>query len=407
MNTWQRNLVVVALSQFLTMLGFSFAMPFAPYYIQSLGVTEPNELKMWVAFFTAAASLTLAIFAPIWGAIGDRYGRRLMLLRANFGGMLIVMLMGVTPNVQILILLRLLQGTLTGTTNAAQTFVSVHSPQGRSGMVLGTISAAVFSGSMAGAFVGGLFAEWFGYRMSFIVSGIFMLASGLLILFGTSEKFVRPIEEEIYSMEDRVRVFWGKIGPAIPILALMAAMGFVRMFDHAWLPLLVQEIHGSLKGASIRSGALAAVSGIAGFMAGPILGRIADRIAPPRIGKISAFGAGVMMIVVGLAHGFGLLFFGRFGATFCAGGLDPVFHIWLARTTPAESRGFIFGWAVTAKALGWMTAPLVSGLVAWGLGLRAVFFTAAACFFLLIPLISLIVRYLPQPTPTTGKTELK
>jgi MFS transporter, DHA1 family, multidrug resistance protein len=403
MIAWKRNLVIVALSQFLMMVGFHSATPFAPYYIQTLGITAPGELKMWVAFFTAAAALTMAVFAPIWGALGDRYGRRIMLLRATFGGMLVLIAMGLAPNVQTLIILRLLQGVLSGSTNAAQTFISVNSPQQRSGMVLGSISAAVFSGHVIGSVVGGLFAEWFGYRITFIVSGIFALSAGLLLLFGTREDFVRPIEEDGASIENRARIFWGKIGPALPILALMAAMGFVRMFDHAWLPLLVQEIHGSLKGASIRTGLLATAGGIAGFIAGPILGRMADRIAPPRIGKISAFGAGLMMIVMGLAHGFGLLFFGRFGTTFCAGGLDPVFHIWLAKTTPAESRGFIFGWAVTAKALGWMVAPLVSGAVAWMFGLRAVFFVAAAFFFLLIPLISLIVRYLPSaPRPNPG-----
>ncbi|MFH1476648.1 MAG: MFS transporter [Verrucomicrobiota bacterium] len=398
MLAWQRNLIIVGLSQFLAMVGFHSATPFAPYYIQALGVTDPDKLKMWVALFTAASPLTLAVFAPIWGAMGDRYGRRLMLLRANLGGMLVLIAMGLAPNVQILIILRLVQGVLSGSTNAAQTFISVNSPQQRSGMVLGSISAAVFSGHVIGSFIGGLFAEWFGYRITFIVSGVFLLASGLLILLGTREDFVRPVSDDPDSMEDRARMFWGKIGPALPILALMVAMGFVRMFDSAWLPLLVQEIHGSLKGASLRTGLLNAVGGIAGFIAGPILGRLADKIAPPRIGKISAFGAGLMMIVMGLAHGFGMLFFGRFGTTFCAGGLDPVFHIWLAKTTPAESRGFIFGWAVTAKALGWMVAPLASGAVAWMFGLRAVFFVAAAFFFLLIPLITLIVRYLP-PAP--------
>lgn len=406
MIEWKRNFVMVALSQFFSMMGFSFAMPFAPYYIQQLGITEPNELKMWIALFTAAAPLTLAVASPIWGVIGDRYGRRLMLLRANFGGMLVLGLMGLVPNVQMLVMLRLLQGVLTGTVNAAQTFVSVQSPPHRSGMVLGSLSAAVFSGSMCGAFVGGLFAEWFGYRMAFLASGVFLLLAGLLITFGTREEFVRPMEEEAESMEDRVRVFWGKIGPALPILALMAALGFVLQFDGAWLPLLVQEIHGSLKGAAFWTGSLAAVGGIAGFLAGPIIGRFADRIAPPRIGKISAFGAGLMMLVVGLAHGFFQLFTGRFGAIFCAGGLDPVFQIWLAKTTPPASRGFFFGWAVTARSLGWMMAPLASGVVAWMFGLRAVFFAAAAFFFLLIPLIALIVRYLP-PVPFAKKAVAK
>lgn len=406
MLEWQRNFIIVALAQFITMMGVSFAMPFSPYYIQHLGITEPNELKIWLALFTAVTALALSVAAPIWGILGDRYGRRIMLLRATFGGALILSLMGLATNVQTLIVLRFLQGALTGSTTAAQTFISVQTPSHRNGMVLGTLSAAVFAGSMCGAFIGGLFAELFGYRVAFLCSGVLMLLAGLLILLGTHEKFVRPTAEEDDSMEDRARMFWGKIGPAIPILSLMTVIGFVLLLDGAWLPLLVQEIHGSLKGASFWTGTLSATCGIAGLLVGPIIGRIADRIAPPRIAKIAAGGAGLMMLVVGSAHGFVQLFAGRFGAVFCAGGLDPVFQIWLAKTTPAKSRGFIFGWAVTARSLGWMAAPLASGAVACVFGIRAVFITAAVCYFLLIPLIAWIIRYLPQASQPPG-TEKK
>lgn len=405
MLEWKRNLVMVALSQFFSIMGFSFAMPFAPYYIQQLGITDSSELKMWVSLFSAATPLTLALFSPIWGAIADRYGRRLMILRANFGGMIVLALMGLVPNVQMLVVLRLFQGILTGTMNAAQTFVSVHSPQQRNGIALGSLSAAVFSGSMAGSFAGGLFAEWFGYRLAFIAGSGFLALAALLVFLGTRENFVQPIEEPPGNSAhaNRVKLVWTKMGPALPILALMIAMGFVLQFDSAWMPLLVQEIHGTLKGAAFWTGSLAATGGIAGLLAGPIIGRIADRIPPPRIAKVSALGAGFMMILIGLSHGFGMLFGARFGATFCAGGLDPVFQIWLARITPPASRGFFFGWAVTARSLGWMFAPLVSGVVAWLFGLRAIFFTAAIFFMLLIPLIALVVRHLPL-TPQDDKS---
>ncbi len=401
MIDWKRNLVMVVLSQFCSMMGFAFAVPFAPFYIeQTLGVSDPGALKLWVSLFNAAPYLTLAIFSPIWGALGDRYGRRIMLMRANFGGMLVLALMGLAPGVRTLIWLRLAQGVLTGTVSAAQTFVSVSAPTRRSGFVLGILSAAAFSGILAGSFAGGLFAEWFGYRWAFLASGVFLLAAGLLIAFGTREAFVPPIADD--APDGRLRQLWGKIAPALPILALMAVMGFVILFDGAWLPLLVKTIHGQLQGAAVRTGSLVAVSGIAGFLAGPIIGRLADRYAPPRIGMVSALGAGAMMMLVATAHGFLPLFVGRFGAVFCAGGLDPVFQIWLAKTTPPVSRGLIFGWAVTAKSIGWMTAPLASGLVAWGLGLDWVFFIAAALFFALAPVIALVVRRLPAAAPSAG-----
>jgi len=103
-----------------------------------------------------------------------------------------------------------------------------------------------------------------------------------------------------------------------------------------------------------------------------------------------------MSMVMAVAGNFALLFAARFCGAFCAGGLDPVFQIWLSKVTPEKDRGFVFGWAGTVRAVGWMFAPLISGIVAWQAGVRAIFFAAAAFFFLMVPLVSLVVRKLEQ-----------
>ena len=112
MVNWKTNLIVIWISQLLSVAGFFFALPFGPYYIQELGVHDPARIKFWVALFGAAPPLSLAVFSPFWGTLADRYGRRLMLLRANFGGMIILWLMGTVQSVEVLILLRLAQGAM-------------------------------------------------------------------------------------------------------------------------------------------------------------------------------------------------------------------------------------------------------------------------------------------------------
>lgn len=391
---WKKNLAVIWLSQFFSIMGFSFALPFAPYYIQDLGVTDPVRLKLWVSVFAAATPLTLAVFSPVWGALADRYGRRIMLLRANFAGAVVVALMGLVQSVGTLIVLRLMQGVFTGTMTAAQTMVSVNTPERRSGLALGALSAAVFSGGMVGAFVGGFVADWLGFRHAFLAGGGLLLAAGLLVLFGTSESVDREGDEE--DAAARLKPAAREMEAVMPILVLIVAMAFVRQFDSAFLPLLVQEIHGSLRGVSVWTGSLSAAGGVAGLLAGPLLGRLADRISPPRIGKLSALGAGLLMIPQGLTTGFLVLFGARFGTVFCAGGLDPVFQIWLAKITPPERRGLVFGWSGTARSIGWVLAPLVSGVVAADLGIRAVFFTGAVLYIALIPAISFAVKKLQR-----------
>ncbi len=391
MVNWKQNLVMIWLSQFLSIMGFSFALPFAPYYIQELGVTDPVKVKLWISLFAAATPLSLAVFAPIWGALADRYGRRLMLLRANFAGAVVISLMGFAPNVQVLVGLRLLQGIFTGTMTAAQTMVSVHTPGHRSGFALGALSAAVFSGSMMGSFVGGLFADLFGFSAAFYAGGALLFGAGLLVLLGTKEDFERP---EMVEEDEEGRPWLGELRPVAPILLLIVAMALVRQFDAAMLPLLVQEIHGSIRGVSVWTGSLNAVGGIAGLLAGPLLGRLADRVHPPRIGKLSAAGAGLLMIPQGFAHALLPLFAARAGMVFCAGGLDPVFQIWLSKITPAHKRGSVFGWSATARSIGWVIAPLVSGLFATHYGIHAVFFLGAGLYFALIPMIGWVVRRL-------------
>ncbi|OGV42444.1 MAG: hypothetical protein A2X46_11315 [Lentisphaerae bacterium GWF2_57_35] len=383
-------MVVIWLSQFLSIMGFAFALPFAPYFIQELGVSDPSELTMWIAAFAAATPLSLAIFSPIWGALADRYGRRAMLMRANFAGWIVMSMMGGVQSVQALILLRFLQGVFTGTMTAAQALVASTAPEERSGLALGALSAAVFSGGMVGSFLGGVCSYYLGYRAAFFASGFLLLASGLLVLFGTREHFVRPLPAHHAPLEDIRHMLRGA---SLPILLLIMAIAFVRQFDSAYVPLLVQEIHGKLEGVSLWSGFLAASCGIAGLLAGVILGRLSDRYPPARIGQLSAFGAALLMIPQGLAQGFLLLFAARFGMVFWSGGLDPVFQIWLSRVTPPKRHGMVFGWAATARSLGWMASPIVAAAVVSQLGIRWIFFIGGVMFLALIPGISLVVHH--------------
>jgi DHA1 family multidrug resistance protein-like MFS transporter len=393
-HSWQRNVITVSLSQFFSVAGFSFAIPFAPFFMQELGVRDDVQLRLWVSAFSAAVPLTMAFFAPIWGAAADRYGRRMMLLRANFAAWVVLMLMGAVRNVETLVLLRALQGAFTGTMTAAQAMVAAESPSQRSGMALGGLSAAVFSGSLTGVALGGVCAEWFGYRTAFFIAGLLLLAAALLVFFGTHEPAASAPEKPTAEEANDAR--HGSLVGVWPILGLILAINFVRQFDSAWVPLLVQEVHGSLQGASLWTGLLAAAGGVAGMLAGLLLGNLADRVSPPRIRKFSALFAGLLMIPQGLTRSFGLLFAARFGSLFCAGGLDPVFQIWLSKMTPQHRRGVAFGWASSARCIGWMLAALSSGAVAAWLGIRATFLLGALLYLLLIPAIAAGVRRL-QP----------
>ena len=407
---WKRNLAFIWAAQFVSIMSFSFGLPFAPYFIQSLGVEDNAELNMWVALFGASTPLTFAIFSPMWGALADRVGRRPMLLRAYLGGGVVLSLMGLVTSPSWLIALRLAQGALTGTVTASQVLVTAHTPSHRSGIALGSLNSAVFSGALTGAFIGGWTAELLGYRVAFICSGAFMLISATLVLFGVREFFSPPKPPASgvrKSLIAGMRPSKEELKMALPILTLMMAVMFVRQFDSSFVPLLVQKIHGGIEGAAFKTGTLFALCGLAGVLSGISLGWLADRTSPARIGKWSALFAGLMLFPQAFAGSLGMLYAARFGMVFAGGGLDPVLQIWLAKMTPEKSRGLIFGWSASARSFGWFFAPLAGGLVANMLGLEYIFICGGFLYLSLIYLIARTVRKLKPPESEPSDEEIE
>jgi DHA1 family multidrug resistance protein-like MFS transporter len=387
-------LTVIWVVQFISVASFQITMPFAPYYMQELGVDDLQALTRWVALFGAAAPLTLALFSPFWGALSDRYGRRLMILRSHAGGALILILMGLVRSVEGLVLLRLLQGAVTGTVIAAQMMVAGQTPAERSGYAMGTLAASTMSGSMFGALLGGVGAHLFGYRIPFFLAGGLQVTAFLLVL-----SFIRDSVPELAVSAPfpvaRVRGRLQQIRLLFPLLMLAAWIGLVRQFERAYLPLLIQEIHGSLDGVALWAGGINAVGGVAGILAGVWLGRMADQMSLPRLTWIISLGAALFSLILAGAGNFGVLIPAYFVALLCAEGLEPVMQVWLVRNTPERVRGEAFGWASSARAVGSVVAPLGGGVVAMFMGVRGVFAVGALLFLCLIPTVLLTARISP------------
>lgn len=391
-------------SQFLSIMGFAFALPFAPYFLQQeLGIVRHGELQFWVALFSASTAVTMGIAAPFWGLLADRYGKRVMLIRANLAGAVVMSLMGGVQTPGMLIVLRLLQGALTGTMTAAQAFLAGEMPHERRGLAVGGLSAAVFSGSMAGVSLGGFVADWLGYRAAFAASGILLLAAGLLVLCCTRETVVPTARSHVpEGIPESARVHWRDLPAALyGVLAMFGAIAFVRQFDVAFLPLLVQEIHGSLQGVSLWSGGLNAFGSAAGLLAGLATGWLADRFNPLRVVIVAALVAAGFTGWQVFVESFAMLFPVRFGAVFFAGALEPALNAWLAKRVPESRQGVAFGLASTTRSIGWSIGPLLAGVVA-AINLRAVFGVAALGFVGLAGLFAVALHARRNPSAREG-----
>ena len=191
MPYWRRTLYTLWFTQFIAIAGFSFVGPFMPYYIQTLGVTDVGAVALWTGLCSSSTALALAIMAPVWGALSDRHGRKIMILRATLVGSVIMALMGLVTSVQQLLGLRFLQGMFTGTIAASTTLVAGIVPDDHRGAALGSLQTAIYLGTTLGPLIGGVVGDTFGYRESFWVTASLLLLSGLLVAAFVREPF-RP-----------------------------------------------------------------------------------------------------------------------------------------------------------------------------------------------------------------------
>src|SRR3977135_2045850 len=152
----------------MAIFGFSFAFPFISIFIHhDLGVPKGPELDLWTAATASISGLSLAIARPIRGILGDRYGRKPMLIRSMIGGALTVGLIYFAHTPTELFVLRFLQGATSGTVAAATALVAAETPRNRVGWALGVVTSAVALGGAIGPVVGGLAGSPLGLRLGF------------------------------------------------------------------------------------------------------------------------------------------------------------------------------------------------------------------------------------------------
>jgi len=388
MQRWQRNLYVIWVAELLAIVGFSIFMPFLPLFVQELGVTEVKRVTMWAGLLSSSAAVSMAVFAPLWGSLADRYGRKLMVERALFGGTLLVGAMGFVRNVQQLFLLRTLQGCITGTVAAATTLVATTTPRERVGSSLGLLQMAIYIGASAGPLLGGVMADAFGYRPTAWVASLLLLAGGLLVLFLVKEDFQPPGQEG----EGRQRLWQGMrvVGHSKPLLAAIAAkMGLhlgSRVTDPI-LPLFVQSLlPASVQVASI-TGLISGAAAAMGALGAMLIGRESDRLGyrPLMLGCL--LGSALLHVPQPFVTTPWQLLLLRALNGLTMGGAVPTASALLARLAPEGHQGAAYGVDNSARSAANGLGPMLGAAVAASMGLWSSFLAAA----LILSLVALWV----------------
>ncbi|MBM3984293.1 MAG: multidrug efflux MFS transporter, partial [Planctomycetes bacterium] len=180
----RRTFQLVWLNNFVTAIGMMGFLPLFPLLLRDLGLRDDAAVKAWSGVLVGAAPLTAAFMGPVWGVVGDRIGRKPMMVRANLAITLFVGLMAFARTPGQLLALRLLQGVFSGFIAPSITLVSVSTPLQRQGHVTGLLATAVVAGSLVGPTLGGLVADHAGFAAVFAGCAALSSLAAALVAWG-------------------------------------------------------------------------------------------------------------------------------------------------------------------------------------------------------------------------------
>lgn len=405
MDAWKRNLAVIWMAELLAISGLSLIMPFMPYYVQELGVTDPAQVALWAGTLVSVHALTMAISAPIWGTLADRYGRKLMVERAIFGGALTLALMSLVQNVYQLTALRLFQGLLTGTVVAANTLVASNVPRERVGYALGILQMAIYLGASLGPTLGGVLADTLGYRSTFWVMAGLLFVSGLSVHLWVREKFYPQAQAK----EARVGDAWKNMfrilrEPAIVpiILVRILSRTGIRTLSPV-LPLFVQALLPDGAKVASAAGVVVGAQAAAGAAGSVVFGRVGDRVGHRRVLVTCTFLAAVLYVPQFFAQNVGQLLVFQMVVGLATGGLLTSVSALLAQLSPEGRQGLVYGLDSSAVSMANFVGPLFgAGVAAW-LGVRWVFLWTAG----LLGVSALMVTWLLARIPKGSQAQIR
>ncbi len=376
MKTWQKNLYILWFTQVISLISFGFGVPFIPFYIRQLGVTAATDVKLFTGILSMAPAVSMAIMAPIWGALSDRFGRKLMILRAMFTAALIIAGMGMVNSVYALLALRVGQGLFTGTVTAASTFVAANTPKQRLSYAIGVISSSTFIGFSIGPAIGGIIAKYAGYRISFYLGGVLMLIGAIIVtLFLKEDKATYGKVEQRQQKSGRVKVLTPTI---VLFLFMLFLQRCVRTMFSPYMPLFIESVNGT-ENAEVITGFINFGVSSATALSSLTITRLGDKFRKSKIIVVLLAIALVVGILLVQRHTL-MYFIVVYIALFLVlGGIEPLMVSCTTEMTSPTVRGRLFGMQGMIGSLGWMVSPLIGSYVT--------IYYSYATLLLLIPLL--------------------
>jgi DHA1 family multidrug resistance protein-like MFS transporter len=378
-KSWKSNYIAILSAETLAMAGFALSMPVVPLFLaEDMGIEDPAALKMWVGLIQSCAGVALAVFAPIWGHLGDVFSKRMMLMRAMLGGAVAISLMAFVQSPWQLLVLRTLQGCLTGTIAAATVLTAGIAPAAQVALALGLLQTGVAVGNSIGPLIGGVLSDFMGHRFAFLSTAVVLVIAGLIVLKWVKDDDSHP---PVRKKGER-RGFIPDFRPILrsPMLISLMITTFVIQAANSiagpMLPLFLRELVADGRYIGSATGIVLGAGAGATAVAAVVTGKYSARIGYWRTLAFCLGAGAILTIPQAFVTNMVQLTVFRALASFCLGGATPVLNAIIAVSAEKKYLGSIYGFNSSIASAGGALGPIIGSMVAM-ISYRMVFLATA------------------------------
>jgi len=411
------SLGVIFLTLVIDLIGFSIIFPLGPdlieYYLRidghsgllgwmlaqseaiarSVGQDHAFAAVLFGGILTSFFSILQFVFAPFWGGLSDRLGRRNVLIFTIAGTTLGYLVWVVSGSFWLFLLSRIVSGAFSGNLSVATAAVADVTTRQERSRAMGIVGAAFGLGLVTGPMLGAAAAQWnllarhpslgrFGIN-PFSVPALVSFLLCILNLVWIRRRFTETLSPEARSepreirLRNPIKAIFAIENTAVRranIVAFVFSVAFVAM-ETSLTFLAAERFHYT----SAQNGLLLGFLGICsvvtqGFIVRKLL-RTADEIHVLTGGLVST---GIGLLVVGLCVRPWMLYSGLVFLAFGSGLVNPSTTGLISLYSSQAEQGRVLGIFRSLGSLSRAITPILAGIVFWMCGSRTLFIAGAA-----------------------------
>jgi multidrug resistance protein len=363
-------LIIVFVTVFIDLLGFGIIIPLLPFYAETFGATA-----FTVGLLATSFSLMQFIFAPVWGRVSDRVGRRPIILLGLLGSCLSYFGFGMASTLTALFAARIFAGIAGANIPTAQAVVAdLTTPENRA-KGMGLVGAAFGLGFIFGPAISG-FLSRYGYS----VPAFF--ASGLSLANFVAAWFLLPetLKPEHRAIERVGRIDALRSALARPHLPLLLVIGFlvVAAFSgyESTFALFAERTY-SFHASSIGY-VFAFVGIILVIVQGVLVGKVVKGVGEHHIVPASLAIVAVGLLMIPATRSVAALLVANGVMAVGMGFNNPSLMSLISRYSSAEDQGGVMGLTQSLNSLARIVGPMWGGFAFDHLGIGMPYITSAA-----------------------------